>query len=216
MNIDTTTRDRLSLGDYRHTLYTSGADHRACAEHYEAMQHTPDAYSTEVSYVHFKHQTMAQYADLLSSGLAVEYHDGEHDYPNSAAMLADLNNDHLWTLRTDPKGHGLPQDHPMLEIAAYEKDEDGYGQSLLLNDIFRAVHDALGHGGAHSSFSLNGEFEAWGAHRTHYSYDALPALWCETRGQSAWTNCYGDNGLLPLKDRPYADQKAGHPGHLYI
>jgi hypothetical protein len=42
-----------------------------------------------------------------------------------------------------------------------------------------------------------------------YSQAALVALWCETRGQSAWTNRHADHAALPLKERPFATQKAG-------
>lgn len=219
MHTETTLRSphlqRLRNGSYRHPLYSEGLDSYACAQHYETMQHAPERYSVEVSYVHFKHQTIAQYADLINSGLAVDYyHEGDFKYDNSAAMLDDLDQGHLWSLLTDTKNHGLPADHPMLEPVVFNADPNQ--PTLLLNDIFRVVHDALGHGGAQSSFSLSGELEAWKAHRTHYSQDALAALWCETRGQSAWTNRYANHDQLPLKDRPFATQKAGSPGHRYI
>lgn len=197
------------MGSYRHRLNETltDADH---ADLYERLLHAPHSAAVEIAYTHFKHETIAQYRDLLDTGLTVVFHYGDNEYPCSTDMLNDLRNGHLFTRLSE--GDDLPGDHPM----SYPLGK-GFGNgALMLNDIFRAVHDALGHGGSLGSFGVNGEKKAWIAHRTHYSSEALPALWCETRGQSAWTNAYGDHASLPLKDRPFAQQKAGFPSYLYI
>jgi hypothetical protein len=102
----------------------------------------------------------------------------------------------------------------------------GLGPHPVLNDVFRAVHDTIGHGVSGGSFGVAGERAAWIAHRETFPKEALPALWNETRGQAAWTNAGPhmrgvdvmgktyllgpkDPGFIPLKNRPFSEQKAG-------
>ena len=193
-----------SLPAYSHHLCQIAENHTMAAYAYARLSHAPHDSRVIESYRSFRDQTLSQWYRLLESGLTVEFHTGDHDYPNSAAMLADLATGHLWTLSTAAAGE-LPADHPMaapVDLGTYSRP---------LNDLFRAVHDALGHGISGGSFGPLGEFAAWKAHRALYSRTALAALWCETRGQSTWTNFYADHASLPLPLRPFADQRAGWP-----
>lgn len=176
-------------------------DDKFTAYAYDGMVHNPAA--VQSTYASFELDTVDQWNDLIDS-YTIEFHDGDHNYPSSAAMFADIATGHLWTYRTNPETDQIPTDHPMLWTVT-----DKRGDTYLLNDIFRAVHDLNGHMRSGGSFSLSGEFKAWIAHRDLYSRNALSALWCETRGQSAWTNAYGSHSDLPLRDRPFAQQKAG-------
>lgn len=182
------------------------ANHEIAAYAYAALEHDPHNGRVAASYAAFKRQTVDQWVDILMGGIVVDFHTGDHDYASSADMFADLATGHLWTFLTDPEDSQLPEDHPMLERVEFYG-----GRWLTLNDIFRAVHDVNGHGRSGGSFALSGEYAAWLEHRTLYTADALPALWCETRGQSAWTNRYGNHAALPLRERPFADQRAGWP-----
>jgi len=125
-------------------------------------------------------------------------------------MMADVAAGHLWTLRTDSADSQMPADHPMLEQVA------DYGTGLVYNDIFRAVHDVNGHVASGGNFALSGEYLAWLTHRDTYSQGALSALWCETRGQSSWTNRWADHASLHLAQRPFAAQKAGMPPYTLV
>lgn len=185
-----------------HPLHADASDHVLAASTYAAMTHRPETFDVELSYLHFRHETMAQWYDIIDSGLSVEFHDNVEDpYGNeSARMFEDIARGHLWTYRTQPGQ--LPTDHPM---AAPVFPILG----ILLNDIFRAVHDVNAHNPIKASFGPSGEYAAWLQHRERYSYSALAALWCETRGQSAWTNFTPGHESLPLRDRPFATQKAG-------
>lgn len=199
---------RHTRGQYNHPLTLDAVDDHVTAYAYEHMKHDPHAFPVELAYLHFKHETMAQYHDILATGLTVEFFDGEDvltPYPGSGYMLTDIRAGHLWTLATSLT-QGFPIDHPMLELI------DG----RPLNDYFRAVHDINGHFATESSFGPNGERTAWRNHRTFYTREALPALWCETRGQAAWTNAYGDHASLPLRSRPFATQKAGTPPKKFV
>lgn len=187
-------------------MHTSALDHDLAARVYAELAHRPSDSAVVFTYAAFERDTMEQWRNIVNSGLRVEFHDGAHHYASSAAMFADLAQGHLWTYLTDPADSQIGEDHPMLGVVARYM-----GRDLYLNDVFRAVHDVNGHGRSGGSFALSGEFEAWKTHRAMYSRGALAALWCETRGQSAWTNRWADHASLPLAQRPFAVQKAGLP-----
>lgn len=185
------------------------------ANAYDAMAHTPNDLFTVVSYGALHAETMQQWQGIIAN-VDVQFHTGDHDYADSNAMFADLfGRQHLWTRLSDDDG--LPADHPM----ALKTSVHVGSRQLCLNDIFRAVHDVNGHGRTYSrgtcaSFGPVGERNAWLTHRDMYSALARPALWCETRGQAAWTNAFDGHAELPLKDRPFAVQKAGNPPREFL
>ena len=86
---------------------------------------------------------------------------------------------------------------------------------MLLNDVFRAVHDVLGHYAIRASFGQDGEALAWLHHRSLLPRITHQALWCETRGQNTWTNFWGNHQSLPNRERPFPVQKYGSvPGEF--
>lgn len=62
------------------------------------------------------------------------------------------------------------------------------------NDMFRAVHDAFGHGATGRGFGRHGEEAAFQAHASMYPEAARPALVSELRAQNAYLNKYGEFG----------------------
>jgi len=190
---------------------TRATDHRATAYAYDAMAHNPADRNVIRSYDRLALETIAQWAAITASGLTVEFFTGEARYASSADLFTDLAKGHLWSLLTDVSR--LAHDHPMLAPLPSLVPAHPY---LVLNDVFRAVHDVNGHGISKGSFGVNGEMKAWQTHREMYSPTAHAALWCETRGQAAWTNAYGDHAALPLPQRPFAVQKAGMPPIEFI
>lgn len=106
---------------------------------------------------------------------------------------------------------GLEQDddpNPMLVLT----DEIISGQPVLLNDIFRIVHDFFGHAKEDLGFRAAGEDNAWRGHATMYSPLARRAPATELRGQKSWVN-YGSNETSNRKagmdDAVFIPQKLG-------
>lgn len=123
-------------------------------------------------------------------------------YENSSQMRADVRqNMHLYFYQG-----GEP--HPL--FAAIDA-ENGFS----INDKFRAIHDLFGHAAEGYGFGPRGEENAWLKHSQMFSKEAQKALTTETRGQNCWVN-YGRHNYdaagrhtnLPLRERPYAMQKA--------
>ena len=135
-------------------------------------------------------------------------------YKNSAEMRKDVSdNNRFKVYKTEPGTFGPEgfnfKDHPLLKDSGL-KDADG--KAMLFNDVLRAVHDYYAHNLDEVQFGPKGEAAAW---RNHMSVTANPlarwALTAETRAQNAWQNFREGVEDVPLKDRPYADQKAMLP-----
>jgi len=209
---------KLSGSTYRHALSERALDDRETAYAYETVKHTPNDFQVEMSYLHFKHETLAQFQDIRA-GIVPLWDDGSHEYKGSNELFHDLDKGVAYVRHTWLSGdnYSMPNNHPMLE--SVNRYLPGNSALLYLNDIFRFVHDVNGHYGGqseqHFSFGPTGELNAWKRHRSLYSQTALLALWCETRGQSAWVNDYDDHRSLPLKDRPFAPQKAGYVPEVF-
>ena len=212
---------KIYSANYVHLLAPEALNDGTAALAYERMAHRPRAFGVELSYLHFKHETVAQYLNILHAlDVKPVWDDGSHEYHNSSEMFTDASYGAIVVRHTHDSGdwRDMPPDHPMLEpVAPYLTGHtQTFGPdmaSLALNDIFRFVHDIYGHWGGrdakHHTFGPNGERAAWQRHRNYYSRAALQALWCETRGQAAWVNAYDNHADLPMRDRPFAQQKSG-------
>lgn len=180
------------------------------ADWFQGAKHEPDNPVVKTAYEALSRETLAQY-EAIGKDLKVEpYHGVGEPYRNSGEMIDDVrNNRHLWFFRTDNgfgEGPGA-QNHPML---APTKHTDTNGKPLVVNDIFRIVHDYFGHTQNGYQFGPVGEYNAFHEHARMFSPTAIPALAAETLAQNAWVN----NGPhmrgkdIPAKDRPFAEQKA--------
>jgi hypothetical protein len=195
---------------YEHQLDTQALDSLSAAIEYENLKHTPLDSEVIASYDVFKEELMREWVHL-NSFINVQFYvnPDKANYASSKEMLQDLDSSHLKVFATD-RSQQFESSHPMLEITFYK------GEEYIWNDIFRAVHDVYGHYRVRSGFGLQGELDAWLAHRQMFAVEALPALWCETRGQAAWTNRWDNHSTMPLKDRPFASQKSGLVNKKYI
>ena len=105
------------------------------------------------------------------------------------------------------------QDNPMLQNTGLQwKDQKGTEHPVTVNDLFRAVHDAFGHGLEGAGFRARGEENAWQAHAKMYTGLARGAMTSETRGQNSWLNFgpYGEkNRNAKIEDTVFAEQKTG-------
>lgn len=167
-------------------------------------------------------QVKSQYEAMRKAGYEIEPWTGKGEpYKSSADMVRDVrDNKHLWFFLTDQgfgsDAHFDVSKNPMLEPSGVNIN----GKELVANDLFRAVHDFFGHAKEGYEFGPRGEYNAFLAHSTMFSKDALPALGAETLAQNSWVNfgphlrredgslpVKGDADFKPLQERPFADQK---------
>jgi hypothetical protein len=121
---------------------------------------------------------------------------------------------HLWFLPTDSAfgANGEQIAHPMLAPTGLKTTD---GHPLLVNDVFRIVHDFYGHTQHGFQFGPVGEYNAYREHAQMYSDAALPALAAETLAQNAWVNFGPHNPQsLPPSERPVQRPEGlcGSPG----
>ena len=182
------------------------------ADAYEAMKDDIDAPGVREAYEALAAETLAQWEAIKKTGLKVEMIKGENPYTTGPGeALADMKKGHLWVFPTE-SGFGdnsklTDSTNPMLAKTG-EKIGD---HELLVNDVFRIVHDVFGHGKDGVGFGPNGEENAWQSHVRMYSPSAAKAMTTETRGQNSWVN-FGPKGKANRanqKETVYADQKLG-------
>ncbi len=191
------------------------------ADAYARATHSPDDPAVQQAYHSLATETINQWNAIAGAGYRLEpWTQPGQPYANSAAMMKDVKeNKHLWFFPTEG-GFGSsegPTTHPLLESAGVTVN----GVPLVVNDIFRAVHDFFGHAKEGYEFGPRGEYNAYLAHSRMFSDEALPALASETLGQNSWVNFgphmrgkegqilkKGEKGFLPITERPFADQKA--------
>jgi ribosomal protein S18 acetylase RimI-like enzyme len=185
------------------------------ANAYENMKHDPNHPHVKAAYNALAHETGKQYQNLLNQGYKFSpmKRGMEDPYKTSKDMHADIaNNKHLWYFPTE-QGYGsegdASSDHPLL---APSKFKDKNGNVMPHNDVFRAVHDIMGHHlGGQSSFGPKGEHQAYLTHKKTYSPLAQKALASETMGQNSYVTA-GPNAAhnkANPHDTIYAEQKAG-------
>jgi hypothetical protein len=195
------------------------------ADVYEAAKNTPLDEDVQRAYKALAKESKEQFEALKKDGYVVELWDGANQpYDNSTEMVEDLkDNKHLYVFSTE-EGFGEKgitaknrRENPMLADSGYK---DANGKKLLLNDLFRFVHDAFGHGKLGNSFGPVGEENAWYVHSQMFSPDARRAMTSETRGQNSWVNFgpqlrdkdgslpkRGDKNYVPMSQRDFAPQK---------
>jgi len=198
---------------------------KAMADVYEAAKNTPLDKDVQRAYKALAKESKEQFEVLKKDGYVVELWDGANQpYENSTEMVEDLkDNKHLYVFSTE-EGFGesgiTPQEreeNPMLADSGYK---DANGKKLLMNDLFRFVHDTFGHGKLGNSFGPVGEENAWYVHSQMFSPDARRAMTSETRGQNSWVNFgpqlrdkdgslpkKGDKNYVPMSQREFAPQK---------
>jgi len=200
---------------------------KAIADAFDQMEHKPYDPEVRASYEAMAKETMDQFGVLQKNGVKVVIYEGEGEpYKNSAEMLKDLReNNQIFILSTE-KDFGTSgitdQQRAENPLLADSGIKDYNGKPLLVNDVFRAVHDFFGHGERGNSFGAIGEENAWDVHARMYSPLARRAMTTETRGQNSWVNFgpqmrndkgqiikKGEEGYLSPADRSFAPQKIG-------
>lgn len=183
------------------------------ADAYEHMKDDINAPGVRESYEALAKETLDQWKTVKTLDLKIEMiAAGENPYPKGPTeALTDMHNGHLWVFPTE-QGFGDnsqlgDKTNPMLATTG-EKLGD---HELLVNDVFRIVHDVFGHGKDGVGFGPTGEENAWQSHVRIYSPLAAKAMTSETRGQNSWVNFgpQGEKNRANQKDTTYAPQKLG-------
>lgn len=186
---------------------------RRIADEYERMPHDPNNPQVRAAYQALADETMAQYEAMRRTGLRTEFMPPSGDpYGNPRNALKDIyQNNHMYVYPTQSGFGSSDMDvsgNPLLARTG----EKWNGQDVLVNDVFRAVHDYFGHAKHGVGFRAGGEENAWQAHASMYSPLARRAATTETRGQNSWLN-YGPHGdrnrTASTADTIFADQKTG-------
>ena len=200
---------------------------KSIADAYDAMENNPNDPEVKASYEAMAKETKEQYDAITKSGVKFEIFEGEGEpYKNSEEMIKDVrDNKHLFVLSTDKDFGQNPitdqqrNDNPLLRDSGAK---DINGKPLLMNDVFRGVHDFFGHTERGNSFGAVGEENAWDVHARMFTPLARRAMTTETRGQNSWVNFgkqmrnpdgsikkKGDEGFMSATERPFAEQKIG-------
>jgi hypothetical protein len=196
----------------------------AIAEAYDTMQHAPQDPAVKEAYANLIQQTVAQYRALEAAGYKFYFFDETNDpyQGNPWNAMRDLRaNQRMGVFATESGfGSGATElnvdDNPLLADTGiqwpYGGERGATMKRVLANDLFRAVHDAFGHGLEGAGFRAEGEENAWQAHVRLFTGSAVAAITSETRGQNSWLN-YGPHGEAnrnaKVEDTVFADQKTG-------
>ena len=187
------------------------------ADAYQNMKHDPLNPRVKAAYEALARETLAQYQIIKQTGLKVEFiGEGQDPYAASPRLAIEdvKNNNHLWVFPTDAGFGGTDPNAEYLKNNPLLEPTDEYigRRQLLVNDVFRIVHDYFGHVKEGNGFRHDGEENAWRQHAAMFSPLARAAMTSETRGQNSWLNFgpHGDkNRTAKSADTVYAEQKIG-------
>lgn len=190
------------------------------ADAFENVKHDPNDPEVKAAYAAFSKEALAQYQYVKASGLkldVIDFSKQNDPYASGLKLLeTDIRqNNHLWLFPTSAGfGSNSPdfKNNPLLAPT----NESINGHPLVVNDVFRIVHDFFGHNKEGLDFGPSGEDNAWRSHAAMFSPLARRAMTTETRGQSSWLNFgpYGKSNRHLEKvgtpeDLHYAEQKTG-------
>ena len=175
---------------------------------YDKMKDNPTNPEVKAAYEAMAKETLDQYDAITAKGYKLEINNNE-PYSSSEDMINDLRDNNRMKIFSTESGFG---DTPITEKQREEnillKDsgrKDANGETLLVNDVFRFVHDFFGHAKLGNSFGPIGEENAWRVHSEMYSPEAKKAMTSETRGQNSFVNFSGVNDAA-FKKREKARQ----------
>lgn len=190
---------------------------------YAEMEHAPSDPRVQAAYAELIRQTIAQYRALEEAGYRFWFSDPDNDpyQGNPWNAMRDLRATQSMAVFPTDAGFGSGvtdldvSQNPLLADTGIRwpyGSPDGELRPVMANDLFRAVHDAFGHGLEGAGFRADGEENAWQAHVRLFTGDAIGAITSETRGQNSWLNFgpYGEqNRSASVGDTVFADQKTG-------
>lgn len=211
----------ISLARQANYVEVDTARAERIAQAYQAMEHAPNDPAVREAYQNLIDQTIAQYRALEEAGYKFYFFDETNDPygGNPWNAMRDLRNNQTMGVFATEAGFGTGEfdvaDNPLLQDTGITwpfGSLEGEQKRVLANDLFRAVHDAFGHGMEGSGFRDRGEENAWQAHVRLFTGSAVAAITSETRGQNSWLNYgpYGEkNRTAKVDETIFADQKTG-------
>ena len=187
------------------------------AKAYAAMEHAPNDPRVQATYDALIRETRAQYDALVAAGYTFTFFDKASDpyKGNPWGAMRDIRDNKTMAVYGTYDGYGnevtgFETDKNLLVVPTGLQwpDQAGVMRDVTANDLFRAVHDAFGHGLEGAGFRGTGEANAFEAHARLYSPAAMMALTNETRAQNSWLNLNPD---LLLDVVGYAKASELHP-----
>lgn len=183
------------------------------ANAYEAMKNNPNDPEVRAAYEALARETMEQYKAFSDAGFTIEINN-EEPYNNAQEMIDDLRENRRIKIFSTESGFGdtpitdkQRKENPLLRDSGIK---DANGNTLLINDVFRAIHDFYGHAELGNGFGAIGEENAWNVHARMFSPLARRAMTTETRGQNSWVNFSGINEeAFKLRDKARELRKQG-------
>ena len=189
---------------------------------FDRMKHDPSNPKVKEAYADLIRQTRMQYEALVDAGYEFTFFDSNSDpyQGNPSNAMRDLRENKKMAVYGTYDGYGTEgitataqADNPLLEDTGLKwKDTKGVEHPVTANDLFRAVHDAFGHGLEGAGFRARGEENAWQAHVRLFTGPAVGAITSETRGQNSWLNFgpYGEqNKKASVFETVFSEQKIG-------
>jgi len=171
---------------------------KAIATLYYNMKNDPTNEEVKKAYEAMTKETLEQYDAIILEGYTVEVNNSE-PYSSSDEMIKDLRDNKNMKIFSTESGFGdtpiteeQRKENPLLARTPYS---DKNGVPLLVNDVFRFVHDFFGHAELGNGFGAIGEENAWNIHARMFSPLARRAMTSETRGQNSWVNFSGVNDV---------------------
>ena len=180
---------------------------------YDQMKNDPNDPKVKAAYEAMSKETLDQYDAILSKGYKVELNNNDL-YSSSEDMIKDLRDNRKMNVFPTESGFG---DEAITDKQRKENvllrdsgRKDANGKVLLVNDVFRFVHDFFGHAKLGNSFGPIGEENAWRVHSEMYSPEAKKAMTSETRGQNSFVNFSGVNdAVFKKRDKARELRKEG-------
>jgi hypothetical protein len=180
---------------------------------YDQMKNDPADPKVKAAYEAMAKETLDQYDAILSKGYKVELNNNDL-YSSSEDMIKDLRDNRKMNVFPTESGFG---DEAITDKQRKENvllrdsgKKDANGKVLLVNDVFRFVHDFFGHAKLGNSFGPIGEENAWRVHSEMYSPEAKKAMTSETRGQNSFVNFSGVNdAVFKKRDKARELRKEG-------
>jgi hypothetical protein len=202
---------------------------RRIADAYDKMAHDPQNPAVAEAYRQLIEQTSAQYDALVEAGYEFYFVDLDNDpyadqpggFGNPYNAVRDLRANRRMAVFPTESGFGSGatdldvSNNPLLVDTGLQwafGRPGGPLKRVTANDLFRAVHDAMGHSLEGAGFRARGEENAWQAHVRLFTGAAIGAMTSETRGQNSWLNFgpFGEkNRDAKVEDTIFADQKVG-------
>ncbi len=204
--------------DYKGTMHEEVG--KKIADMYQSIEHKPNAELVKGAYQQLAKEVIMQF-QFITDNSKIEfepYADKGEPYANSYEMLVDIHHYHMYFFKTE-SGFGeteYMETNLMLNKTGFKIGD----YELVVNDLFRIIHDIFGHAMNGNGFGPKGEDSAWFDHLKMFSPLAASALSTETRGQNCWVNFgmhlrdennqlwkKGQNQWVPFSERPFAEQK---------